>query len=123
MSNDLFTPAGREYVRALFSKENELLVCEHGFLDHAEGIPVDDEGMLNIMMRRHADMIDRAEIAIGLSTGKYLFCGRDMSAILFAEGSIGGNIFDELRSARIKAGRPLMNRQVTEAPVPATELT
>ena len=87
MPNDLFTLAGRECVRELFFEGQNLLVCEHGFLDN-EGIPVTDEAMLRILRSRHADLLDRTESIIGLFTGAYEFRGQPISIQVTASGGI-----------------------------------
>lgn len=119
MSTDLFTLEGRRFVCELLSKEEQLSPCAHGFLDHAEGIPVTDEGMLKILKRRHTDLLDRVEVILGLSIGEYEFREHSLAMQMAACGAPAA-MLNELRQTRVKEGRPLDSRiTVVESPAHA----
>lgn len=115
MPTELFSPASRKVLRDLFFPPNEMLVCEHGFLDHEEGIPVTDEAMLKILHRRFESakkavhLSDKAEAYLNDMLGKLGSMG-GILPVDFTHGR-GADLWVELKNAREAAGRPDPSRK------------
>ncbi|MCX6716136.1 MAG: hypothetical protein NT077_03935 [Candidatus Taylorbacteria bacterium] len=114
-STELFTPAGRRAMCELL-QPLDVTVCGDDFLDTDLDVPITDEGAVDIIKRRldeRAALLDKAEIALGLSIGAYTFRGTGHPSFLETTAS-AAELLGELRTAREAAHREL-DPQVEES--------